>query len=1290
MYVLKTPLFVPCCFLFIYLLTYCSKEFILPLPLESHTTTRQSTFFCSRVMLTQEELENNLNLDNSDASLIILKEIDEECSRGTVSDDFFQMCVGPVSNLMEMLAPGNPLRAPVLQSVLNLVKSADSHILGSYMPVLLPLIINFLDIENLPFNNSAETLPEAISCVLLLMWLRDRVITESALKKCGLKNVDSNIRLASILELGKWIKAMSGRFAFKRFTPYLVTMLKDPDQRVRLASYKQIVQFFKHAKPAAKYDLDNVLKSNGIQEDLIKKIHQNIDLNSTDSSMISSNSSSDQLSSRSVSPEQPPKQNSISPNLMKTTKQQNKAVNQSKISLPGSPDSSYIDRALNFDIFNAPQYATQPITSRMQVYSDDMFLNEIEKELHHFEGRETEHNWLPRQKAIQKYRAMLPAINTGQLSLLAVKDGMRMLTRPLCETITSMRTTLVLEAMNAIKDTAQIYQSNTFSEVFDPFYEVLAKISSGVKKITSSMAHVTMCTLIIKSPVVSTRQFATISQECRSIKGFQQVYALYWLKIVIVTCYARSSSLLDKQMEIEKIIVKSVSFADKEVRVAGRDLLWDVKCLWPEAYTSISAQVNPSVIKLMLSEKEKSSTHMAAANNVSTSRVVTGNTRMKPLVGRSPRHQPNDDDPFKVSTAASLGNMGKLQRSMSPMLKSHSTFSNTALRPKTALGVRDGPFNAQVALARPSSAGYSNIEPPSQISSNIRTETMGNKTVEFPFNLPSDMPVNIPSDLPSIIPSSVPDKLVRNERNGTSEESTSFNNMDVDSSDRSQPQIDINENENKNENKNENENDQNSRDDMDIVDTEPQDLSSPRGPAAEESLRQTFSDLSVSEINDINIYDSKSIVTAGRKNIISVLKKLSTSKCSEFDMRTVLDLLDCTAQNPVNIPNLIRQGLKESVFVTEAEKAGCYKMLNILEGKENPKVLEDINLALNSSHSSGSYEQHVLLGSPRRRNVKPMGGDITGSSFSKVDIYHEEADAEKVPQDSMTDIPLPADGSSMNKMADNSCHSINTTFTNTAFPDDPHDCKNYIVNLLQELKDNTAGPSSLSALSVLVTAMHTEIDTSSIKQALVIWNQNGYADELSKIIVPFLSQASAEVIIRHTLILLRSLLVVIPLDQDTLLPVLVKINLAKPSLVVTEVLIPAIAHAALTHEITDANKILAALTEQCDAENPAHSVLFKLRVINQIITLSQPQSTPLQPQTNLANPAASILESQFNKLGLALQSSIKHSDVSVRKEVYPLLVNLAKQNQQAVDLATTGMSAGQKKLLTYYQEMKLN
>ncbi|KAI6105759.1 clasp N terminal-domain-containing protein [Pisolithus sp. B1] len=210
--------------------------------------------------------------------------------------------------------------------------------------------------------------------------------------------------------------------------------------------------------------------------------------------------------------------------------------------------------------------------------------NEFSAMTKSFEGKETEHNWAARERAIQRVRGMLKGdIHTRypDVFLQCLKDGF---IQNSLKTLASLRTTVA-------SSTCSLYIELTLSlkTGLDPFYETLVvnliRMAGFTKKITAQQSQQTL-TAIIQHASSHPRTLLPLLSSTLQDKNVQtRVYGVGHMKDFIQVHGVRSRTYIESAGGvdiIEKALRKALADPNPSVRESGRGLFWAFNGVWHE------------------------------------------------------------------------------------------------------------------------------------------------------------------------------------------------------------------------------------------------------------------------------------------------------------------------------------------------------------------------------------------------------------------------------------------------------------------------------------------------------------------------------------------------------------------------------------------------------------------------------------------------------------------------------------------------------------------------------------
>ncbi len=226
-------------------------------------------------------------------------------------------------------------------------------------------------------------------------------------------------------------------------------------------------------------------------------------------------------------------------------------------------------------------------------------LDEIFRDMHfHFEGRETEQNWMKREESITKLRRLIAGNAASDFSdqFLA---GLRALLDGMIKAITSLRTSLSKEGCSLVQDIARVY-----GPAMDPMVELLMqtfiKLTAATKKIASSQANTTV-DAIISRVTYNARIMQHVWGACQDKNVQPRLYASGWLKTLLNKeahhkNHVEHTGGLDL---IEKCIKKGLGDANPGVREKMRATYWTFAGIWPAKAEALMSGLDATAARLL-------------------------------------------------------------------------------------------------------------------------------------------------------------------------------------------------------------------------------------------------------------------------------------------------------------------------------------------------------------------------------------------------------------------------------------------------------------------------------------------------------------------------------------------------------------------------------------------------------------------------------------------------------------------------------------------------------------------
>lgn len=215
------------------------------------------------------------------------------------------------------------------------------------------------------------------------------------------------------------------------------------------------------------------------------------------------------------------------------------------------------------------------ITSAREI--DEM----VHNMLPHFEGRESEGNWLLRQRDVYTLRRLTRG-NAPQYFSHQYLAAIKSLLDGIFKVVTSLRTTASTTGCVFIQDLARICRTQ-----IDPMVEImmqnLLKVCSSMKKITAQAASTTV-DVIIENVTYTSRILQHVSGSCQDKNVQLRLHGAGWLKTLISKQAGHTSSLEHNGGVglLEKSIKSGLSDANPGVREKMRVTFWVFFDIFPQ------------------------------------------------------------------------------------------------------------------------------------------------------------------------------------------------------------------------------------------------------------------------------------------------------------------------------------------------------------------------------------------------------------------------------------------------------------------------------------------------------------------------------------------------------------------------------------------------------------------------------------------------------------------------------------------------------------------------------------
>ncbi|PFH56497.1 hypothetical protein XA68_16416 [Ophiocordyceps unilateralis] len=434
-----------------------------------------------------------------------------------------------------------------LNHLLTRLSRQEPRLLAKEAARTLPVIVDRLGDHKDKFRALA-------SQALATLYLVAPVDVERAVRNQAMVGKNSRAKEAAM----QWLLQMHQEqgLQFRAYVPLLMELLEDADGMVRDAAKSTVIELFKTAPNGAKSDLKRQLKNFKVRPAIEQAIVKTL--------------------GPIGRPDTP-----------------SEAAPPSRTNLAASVSSLMSERAAT-PVADVQAEAIEPMYVNTHRELEDLFRDMI----CHFDGKETEQNWMKREQAMGTLRK-LTAGNAPADFPDTFLAGLRNMLDGIIKATNSLRTSLSKEGCGLVQDMAV-----TLGPAMDPMVELLmqtfVKLSAGTKKISSQLANVTVDTIIARVTYTG-RLMQHIWGACQDKNVQPRMYTTGWLKTLLKK-EAHHKSHVEHTGGVdlmEKCIKKGLGDANPGVREKMRSTYWAFWAVWPARADAIMADLDSTAQKLL-------------------------------------------------------------------------------------------------------------------------------------------------------------------------------------------------------------------------------------------------------------------------------------------------------------------------------------------------------------------------------------------------------------------------------------------------------------------------------------------------------------------------------------------------------------------------------------------------------------------------------------------------------------------------------------------------------------------
>lgn len=404
-----------------------------------------------------------------------------------------------------------------------------------------------------------------------------------------------------------WVVRMHNEqgMAFKSYVGPIVACLENADEHVRDAAKNALVELFSNASDRAKADLKKQLKAYSVRHGIEQHILAQIGSNSRPAAQAQDHDGDMHASTRS---------------------------------LPVVDHVAVFAESINSEAAKPPPQETIPMDP-IYVHTERDLSDMMRDMLPHFEGKETEHNWMPRDKAVLKIRRLLKG-NAPTEYHHAFMAGIKSLIDGILKVANTLRTTMATNGCQLVQELMK-----TLGPAMDSHTEILLqnfiKMSSATKHIAGENGRQTS-DIVFQHCTYNARLMQHIWNAYQDKNASTRQAATEWIKTVLkrqsgYKSHFESSGGLELT---DKCIRKGLDDANPKVKEGTRAVYWIFAKTWTDKANAIMDKLDPKSRALL--EKDSNNPNAALHGGSTSSSVASaprpgGRSTLKELMAEQRR-----------------------------------------------------------------------------------------------------------------------------------------------------------------------------------------------------------------------------------------------------------------------------------------------------------------------------------------------------------------------------------------------------------------------------------------------------------------------------------------------------------------------------------------------------------------------------------------------------------------------------------------------------------------------------
>lgn len=528
------------------------------------------------------------------------------------------------------------------------------------------------------------------------------MVFERLFRELGFGSKVWRVREQSMLSLVQ-IRRSHHLFPIKPYMSSLIDALEDSDANVRECAKTSVIELFTGpaVTDAARADLKKELAKKsvrkGISEAVLSGVAAGASVPATPAESESDVNSKKEYVPPSLALRKPVLGHSAGPS--------SRAVSTSSVPRPASRTG------IQPPLPTPPAVPTPDTTSAdvkiVYVASDKDLENEFAAMFKPFEGKETEHNWIDRERAILRVRGMIKGDVTSRFPDAFFTCLQQGFIAASLKALASLRTTMASHACMLYQELAVAWGT-----AIDPLCETLLTnlfaMSGFTKKIMAQQSQATVG-VIIQNTSAHPRLFATLISRHMQEKNVQtRTYVVGHIKTFIEAHGIRSKASIEGTGAIDAIdasVKKGLHDPNVGVREVARGTFWAFEAIWPDRARTIMASLDAQNQKTLAkaSPNPNSPTSAVPSLDASTAAapkkssvaaaIAASRAKARAIANAPPTlmHQATSHAQATNSTSK-----GGSPRSQSPSLSTHSSENGSI--PRVASPVGRSPPRSRIGI----------------------------------------------------------------------------------------------------------------------------------------------------------------------------------------------------------------------------------------------------------------------------------------------------------------------------------------------------------------------------------------------------------------------------------------------------------------------------------------------------------------------------------------------------------------------------------------------------------------